>query len=194
METLRETDRLTLRPFAETDADLLFELDSDPEVMRYLTGGAATPRRVIEASILPKFLRGGYWAAIEKATGEFAGWFSLVPADDPATLEVGYRLRRAAWGRGLATEGVQALIRAAFMDPGVERVVAKAYQDNLASRRVMEKLGMRLVRAFRITAEDLEHTGTFDVASNELWEGDDVEYAITRQEWQAGLDHMDKPG
>ena len=105
-------------------------------------------------NILPRFLRYderfpgyGVWAAVEKATGEFSGWFSFQPSGETSDeVRLGYRFRRAAWGKGYATEGSQALIRKGFSELGVRRVVATTYEDNVASRRVMEKVGMTLVR------------------------------------------------
>ncbi len=192
MQLFLETDRMTLRRFTEADADLLVDLDSDPEVMRFLTGGTPTPRAVIESEILPRFLRYyqrfagyGYWAAIEKTTGAFLGWFSLGPPEDdsPDDVELGYRLNRSAWGQGYATEGAHALIRKGFTELGVRRVHATTYQDNLASRRVMEKVGMRLVRSYRLTPADLVAEGTFHSTAQDLWEGDEVEYALVKAEW-----------
>ena len=193
MEVLLETERLVLRRFTEADVNHLVALDGDPEVMRYLSGGAPTPREVIECEILPRFLRSyqgssgfGYWAAIEKATGDFLGWFSLRPREGGEFGEValGYRLRRAAWGRGYATEGARALIRKGFAELGARRVVATTYQDNLASRRVMEKAGLTLVRSYRLTPADLASQGTFHSASQEVWDGDDVEYALEKADWE----------
>jgi RimJ/RimL family protein N-acetyltransferase len=184
-----ETDRLIFRRFDAEDGNLLVDLDSDPEVMRYLTGGAATPRAVVERDVLPRMLREsdepgfGFWALFETDSSEFVGWASLRKRGD-SDAELGYRLKRAAWGRGFGTEAARALIRTGFMELGLQRIVANTYEANLASRRVMEKLGLRHVRSFQITAEDLEHTGTFDVASTQLWDGEDVEYAIERAEWQ----------
>jgi RimJ/RimL family protein N-acetyltransferase len=66
----------------------------------------------------------------------------------------------------------------------VERVVATTYEYNSASRRVMEKAGMRLVRRFHLTPDDLAAVGTFAASSQEVWEGDEVEYALTRAEWE----------
>jgi RimJ/RimL family protein N-acetyltransferase len=198
VKVLLETERLILRRFAATDADNLFALDSDPEVMRFLTGGTPTPREVVEHEILPRFLRydarsrcHGFWAAIDKATGDFLGWFSFQPFHDvPDDAMLGYRLRKAAWGKGYATEGVQALIDVGFTESSVRRVVATTYQDNLASRRVMEKLEMRLVRTFRVTPDDLVAAGTFHVTSPELWDGDDVEYALERDAWERQQESM----
>ena len=88
MQVFLETERLLLRRFTEADVDNLSDLDSDPEVMRFINGGTPTPREVIESDILPRYLRYyerfagyGYWAAIEKATGEFLGWFHFRPAE-----------------------------------------------------------------------------------------------------------------
>jgi RimJ/RimL family protein N-acetyltransferase len=188
-----ETERLRLRPLTMDDVDNLFELDSDPEVMRYLSGGPATPREVIADEILPRFIRigeqysgFGYWAGLEKTTSAFLGWFSLAPTRDGDTseAELGYRLLRSAWGRGYATEGSRALIDKAFAETDVQRIIATTYQDNLGSRRVMEKSGLTFVRAFRITLEDIRAEGTYQSSSDDLWDGDDVEYALTRVDWE----------
>ncbi|MGH2443221.1 MAG: GNAT family N-acetyltransferase [Chloroflexota bacterium] len=193
IQVLLETERLVLRAFTERDADNLFQLDSDPEVMRYLNGGVPTPRHLIHQEILPRFIESsvlasgvGFWAAIEKASGEFVGWFGLAPGreGDSSGPALGYRLRRSAWGRGYATEGSRALIRKAFSDPTVQSVTATTYQDNLASRRVMEKVGMSLARTFRMTTDDLVAERTFDSTGADLWDGDDVEYALDRADWE----------
>jgi RimJ/RimL family protein N-acetyltransferase len=207
MEVFLETERLVLRRFTAADADHLVALDGDPEVMRYLTGGAPTPRAVIERDILPRFLRYderpagyGFWAAIEKASGDFLGWFSFRPPGGagPDEVELGYRLRRAAWGQGYATEGSRALIRKGFAELGVRRVFATTYQDNLASRRVMEKVGMTLARTYRLTPADLAAEGTFHSTAQEVWDGDDVEYALERADWErreaAGARQAGGPG
>jgi RimJ/RimL family protein N-acetyltransferase len=193
MRVFLETERLVLRRFMAADVDHLCDLDGDPDVMRFLTGGAPTPREVIERDILPGFLRSyergagfGVWAAIAKATEDFLGWFSFRQraggAPDEATL--GYRLRKAAWGRGYATEGARALVRKGFTELGVRRVLATTYQDNLASRRVMEKTGMTLVRRYRLTPADLAAQDTVNVTSQDLWDGDDIEYALEKSDWE----------
>jgi len=194
MRVYLETERLTLRWLTVADVDNLFALDGDPAVMRYLSGGAPTPREVIAREILPRLLSYyerydgmyGVWAAIEKASGDFLGWFSFHPQDDgdPGEVALGYRLRRAAWGKGYATEGARALIRKGFTELGAERVIATTYQDNLASRRVMEKAGLTLARTFRLTPADLAAAGTFHTTSQDIWDGDDVEYALSKAAWE----------
>jgi RimJ/RimL family protein N-acetyltransferase len=187
-----ETERLLLRHFTEADVENLVDLDSDPEVLRYINGGTPTPRDAIEHEIIPRFLGFydrydgyGYWAAIEKASGEFLGWFCLHPEDEHEDrVELGYRLRRSAWGKGYATEGARALIRKGFTELGMQRVFAETYEHNIASRRVMEKAGMKLVRAYRPTPEQLASAGTFVPTPGEVWEGNDVEYELERGDWE----------
>lgn len=191
LDTFLETERLVLRQFTVDDVENLFELDSDPEVMRYLSGGPATPRGDIANKNLPTFLRyyertpgHGFWAAIERSSGEFAGWFHLRPqSSDPTDRpELGYRLRKSSWNRGYATELSRALIDHAFGAMGAREVYAQTYSDNAGSRRVMEKCGMRLVRTFRLSPEEL--LTQLGVADPSLFPDEDVEYAITRVEWE----------
>lgn len=178
-----ETERLALRRFTADDVDDLFELDNDPEVMRYLTGGRVTTRDRIRDETLPRFLHYyersdgfGFWAAIEKSSGEFLGWFEFRPPEDVSTdeVELGYRLRRSGWGKGYATEGSQALIHKGFTELGVRRVFAETMAVNTASRRVMEKAGLKLVRTFH--QKWPEHI--------EGAEYGEVEYALTRADWE----------
>lgn len=185
MQVFLETERLVLRRFTEEDADGLFELDSDPEVMRYVTGGIPTAREEIVGDVLPAFLAYydryegyGFWAAAEKASGAFLGWFHLRPEDpaSPDVVELGYRLRRAAWGKGLATEGSRALVEKAFAELGVQRVVAYTLVVHAASRRVLENAGLRVARIFKA---DWPYAIEGD-------EHGDVEYALTRSEWEEG--------
>jgi RimJ/RimL family protein N-acetyltransferase len=186
-----ETPRLVLRRFTMADVDNLVSLDADPDVMHSVTGGIPTTRDEIETEILPAFLgyyeryEGyGFWAAIEKPTGQFLGWFHFRPREggSPDEAEIGFRLRKSAWGKGYATEGSRALIRKGFTEFGVRRVVAEAMAVNLASRRVMEKAGLTLVRTFH-------EPWPYPIEGDELG---DVEYALTKADWepqnQAGRD------
>jgi RimJ/RimL family protein N-acetyltransferase len=185
MRVFLTTERLILREFEPSDVDNLVELDGDPEVMRYLTGGKPTTRSTVENDLLPRLIAkyehgGGYaqWAAIEKASGAFVGWFALTrndPAAPPDEGELGYRLRRAAWGKGYATEGSRALVRKAFEDLGTRRVWAQTMAVNTRSRQVMERAGLRFVRLFHLTWDDpIEGT-----------EHGEVEYELCRADWEA---------
>jgi len=199
---IAQTDRLSLRRFTIDDLPLLVELDSDPEVMRYLTGGRPTPAETVRREVLPAILRDylrfpgfGKWAAIERSSGAFIGWFALKPAAaglagvGPASgvvngrggrlaiteVELGYRLRRASWGRGYASEGARALLRMAFDHPTVDRVFAETMAVNVASRRVMEAAGLRLARCFQLQWDD----------PIEGVEHGEVEYEVRRVDWAA---------
>jgi len=192
LDIFLESERLILRRFTPDDVDNLFELDSDPEVMRYLTGGPGTPREEIERDCIPAYLNYyeqfegyGFWVALEKSTGNFLGWFHFRPgpSDRIDQPELGYRLRKSAWGKGYATEGSQALIDKGFTELGVQRVIASTYQDNAGSRRVMEKCGLRLIRSYHLMPDELREM--FGIADPEFFNGDDVEYAITKSEWEA---------
>ena len=163
--------------------DNLHDLDSDPAVMRYVTSGPPTPRDAIRDDILPAFLGYyartdgyGFWAAIARSGGDFLGWFHFRPLPDspPDEPKLGYRLRRPARGHGYGTAGSRALIDHGCTALGVRRVVASAAADNLAPRRVMEKAGLTLVRTYREGCPDL----------SDGVEQEDVEYALTREEWE----------
>ena len=179
-----ETPRLAIRQFTEHDVDNLFGLNTDPEVMRYLTGGRPTPRDEIRDEILPFHLRVydrldrlGTWAAESTATGEFLGWFHFRPGPDGdiTNIDLGYRLRRPTWNMGYATEGSRALISMGFTDLGVQRVYAHTMTVNIASRRVLEKCGLTLVRTTPYERADVIEGA----------EHGEVEYALTKPEWQS---------
>jgi RimJ/RimL family protein N-acetyltransferase len=181
VQVFLETERLVLRQFTQHDVDNLVELDSDPAVMHFITGGRPTPRREIESDVLPmyldyyeRFAGFGFWAVIEKSSSRFVGWFHFRPTAAADEVELGYRLVKSVWGKGYATEGSRALIHKGFDELGVQRVVAFTMVVHVASRRVMEKAGLRLVRTFHQPWPD-------------YIEGDekgDVEYALLRSEWE----------
>ena len=197
MQVFLETRRLVLRRFTMADVDNLASLDADPGVMHFVTGGIPTARDEIENELLPGFLdyyeqfEGyGFWAAIEKTTGEFLGWFHFRPREEagPDEAELGYRLHKSAWGKGYATEGSRALISKGFTDFGVQRVAAETMVAHAASRRVMEKAGLTLVRT-------LHQPWPYPIEGDELG---DVEYALDRADWerrqQAGQAGAGTPG
>ncbi|MER7173012.1 GNAT family N-acetyltransferase [Streptomyces mesophilus] len=185
MDAYLETERLSLRRFTAEDAELLIELDSDPAVMRYLSGGVPTAPEVIREQHLPRILAGyekwggelGLFAAYEKNGGAFIGWFILRPeAEGPLDeVELGYRLRQAAWGRGYGTEGSRALLGKAFTELGMRKVWAETMTVNRGSRHIMEKLGMTLAATIP-TPEDMEPV--------EGSEHGGVRYEITKEQWE----------
>jgi ribosomal-protein-alanine N-acetyltransferase len=156
------TDRLILRDITEADAQLLYDLHSDPEVMRYL-GPRPAPdvagyRERTRTVYVPYQAHPwhGVRIVLDRTSGEFLGWVFARPATDsrfareigwtrPDEVEVGYRYRRSAWGRGLATEAAAPLVRIALADPATTAVVACALAGNAGSLRVLEKLGLERV-------------------------------------------------
>jgi RimJ/RimL family protein N-acetyltransferase len=174
-----------MREFTADDLDLLVALDSDPEVMHFITGGQPTSRDELGGVVLPRWLRYyddpegfGFWAAEGRGSGEFIGWFHLRPSDDDAASppELGYRIARQYWGRGLATEGSIGVLGYAFNTLKVERVLAETMVAHAASRRVMEKAGLHLTEYF--TAD-----WPYRIPGEELG---DVRYAADRSEWVSG--------
>ncbi|GAA2511280.1 GNAT family N-acetyltransferase [Streptomyces gobitricini] len=173
MSVLLETPRLVLRTVTEDDLDDVVALDNDPLVMRYINGGRPVSREEVRAGALRRLMGPGFWAAEERGTGEWLGWFALEPSAVEGVVELGYRLRRSAWGRGYATEGSGALIDKGFRELGVRRVTAQTMTVNAGSRRVLEKCGLTYVR-------------TFFEQWPEVIDGSehgDVEYALTREAW-----------
>ena len=180
-----QTERVTLRRFRVDDADLLIELDSDPAVMRYLSGGEPTPPEVYSdrgmASILSGYDRWagdfGLFAAYETAGGAFVGWFCLRPERDGPLdeAELGYRLRQAAWGRGLATEVSAALLAKAFTDLDVRMVWGETMALNRTSQHVMEKVGMVVTQTLE-TPEDMMAVEGAELGG--------FRYEITREQWE----------
>ena len=187
------TERLALRRFTTADAANLRSLDGDPQVMRFLTG-TTRPAAQIRDEVLPnlagchlRFPGFGYWAAETRAGGQFIGWFGLRPVmptgeamehwpdarGNTSVVSLGYRLRRSAWGQGYATEGARALVRLAFTELGAREVVATTMAVNTASRRVMEKAGLRYTRTVHLDWPD-------PLDGNEHG---DVEYRLLREEW-----------
>ena len=183
VDVFLETDRLLLRRFTPADVEAVIALDSDPAVRRFVEDGEPVDRDTAARTIrhwMDWYQRSeefGFWAAVDKEHGTFLGWFHLRPGQGTSDCEpeLGYRLVSTAWGRGYATEGSRALIDRAFSSPRVDRVVAETLAVHGASRRVMEKAGMRHVRTFP-TQWPVRIPGD---------EAGDVEYVITRADWEA---------
>ena len=175
------TPRLVLRRFVLQDAADLFAMDTDPNVRRFVEDGQPVTLDAAIASIEswnqlsePDTMF-GFWAVIERSTGNFVGWVHLLVSNGrlPDEPELGYRFVSSSWNKGFATEGSVALIDRAFQSTAIRRVVAETMAVNSASRRVMEKVGMCLVRTFT-TTWPVHILGD---------EHGDVEYAITVEQW-----------
>jgi ribosomal-protein-alanine N-acetyltransferase len=151
-----ETKRLIIRQFTLGDAAALCELDSDPEVMRYINGGLPPDYDHIRNDALPRQISAyaihnhyGFWAAEGKDHRQFIGWFHFRPDKETLSeIDIGYRLKRSCWGCGYATEGARALVAQGFGAWGEDRVGGYALAANAASRRVLEKAGLTLEKEF----------------------------------------------
>ena len=176
-----------LRELRTDDVELLYQLDSDPEVMRHISKSVPTPRETFEAVYLPKMMAWqnqspprGFWAAHLLEPGGFIGWFHLRPDKiSPDEMELGYRLKRGAWGRGLATEGAGALLGKAFDKWGYSKVGARTLAINHASRRVMEKAGLSLEGEFVYGPEALPGWSEHERSA--------VKYSLTHAEFSRRL-------
>ena len=150
-----ETPRLVLRRWRETDVLPFAAINADPEVMRWIGDGSVRDEQQSQAHVeamerLWEERGYGLFAVEIKETGELAGFTGLsvpnfLPEVMPA-VEVGWRLGRSHWGRGLATEAARVAVRHGFHEGGLSRIVSIAQAGNLASQRVMVKLGMQLDR------------------------------------------------
>ena len=158
MRTL-STERLELRPWADSDLAPLAALNADPEVMQYMprTLSRAESDALVAQACRALAARGfGLWALELRAEREFLGLVGLAEVTFAApfapSLEILWRLKRAAWGRGYATEAAHACLELAFATLAVPEVVAFTVPENRRSRAVMERLGMR-----RDPRDDFEH-------------------------------------
>ena len=144
--TLRSA-RLVLRPVDDADADDLFALHSNPHVLRYWDAPPwrepARAERFITASRQMAAAGDGVRLAVDRAPdGGFIGWCSLNRWNpEYRSASLGYCYEDAAWGRGYATEAAHLLVAWGFATLDLNRVQAETDTRNLASARVLEKLG-----------------------------------------------------
>jgi ribosomal-protein-alanine N-acetyltransferase len=164
------TNRVFLREFTEADVNDLYRLDSDPDVMRYISDGTTKTYETVRTGIksmiayYDKHPGLGVWHS-SNAEGNFIGWCALKYLGETQDIEVGYRLLKEYWGNGYATEGARALLHYGFDTLGLDRIVAVANPANARSRRVIEKIGLQFK----------EYTVRYN--------SDVAYYAITRQEY-----------
>ena len=160
MKILVKTDRLILREILPTDIDGMFELHSDPEVHRFLGNKTVTSKEemtnIINAVIQRYIDFGiGRWAIIDKKTNEFIGWTGLELVTEQINnhknyYDLGYRLIRKYWGQGIATETAIASLEYAFNKLNTDEVFARADSENIASNKVLKKVGLKFIETFDI--------------------------------------------
>lgn len=165
MNILIETERLILREILPTDIDGMFELDSDKDVHRYLGNNPVTNKEEIVSVI--NFIRQQYndngigrWAIIDKNTNQFMGWGGLKFVTDLTNnhknyYDLGYRLIKKYWGKGIATEAAIASLRYAFDQLNTDEVYAMADCNNNGSNKILEKVGLSFIEKFEL--DGIEH-------------------------------------
>ncbi|MEG4580856.1 GNAT family N-acetyltransferase [Microcoleus sp. MON1_C5] len=165
-----ETARLYLRQFTPDDLDDLYRIYSDPEIMKYLSG--VRTREATEIAIYTMLKRWeennfGMWAVVHKIDGKMIGRCGLCFLDGTSEVELGYALDKVYWNQGLATEASLASLNYGFEILKLDRIVAIARPENIASQRVIQKVGMKYEK------------------NAHYYETDVVYYSISRQSYQS---------
>jgi RimJ/RimL family protein N-acetyltransferase len=169
-----DTQRLLMREFGPADLDRLAEMLSNPQVMRFMPGGQPVPRERAAAAlhnIGREWQERGYgrWAVVPKVEATLIGWCGLGYVPELDEIEVLYLFDQPYWGRGFATEAAYASLCYGFATLKLERIIALAVPENVASRRVIEKSGMTYERDCH------------------LWDLDLVQYAVAPDAFFPGL-------
>lgn len=169
---ITETPRLLLREFNAADAGHLYDLNHDPEVLKY-TGDRPFADQADAARFLEQYkdydLYGmGRWAVVLKSTRAFTGWCGLKYRPDlgpEGEVDLGYRFFRKYWGQGIASEAATACIEYGFQVLKLNRIIGRVMEANAGSINVLEKCGMQFVKPF----EFHEHPGLWYEIENPGW-------------------------
>lgn len=150
MHITLQTPRLILRQFTEADASLILTLNSDPEIVKYLHEPVletkAQAKKILDDIILPQYKNNlGRWAIHIKDNMDFIGWCGLKYRPELDEIDLGYRLMQKAWGKGFATEAAQYSLEHGFKTLNLKLITGRAHIENLASIKVLEKIGMDFI-------------------------------------------------
>jgi [ribosomal protein S5]-alanine N-acetyltransferase len=150
MHIIFETPHLTLRRFTQADAPLVHQLNSNPSVLKYLDEPLLETEEqalhILNTIILPQYKNNlGRWAIHLKTNNEFIGWCGLKYRPELDEIDLGYRLMQQHWGNGYAFEAAKHTIDYAFQQLQLKTIVGRAHIDNLASLKILEKLGMQFI-------------------------------------------------
>ena len=156
-----ETDRLIMRDLETTDLEGMFLLDSDPDVHHFLGKKPITSKEQAMEAI--EYVRGQYekngigrWAVVDKKTNDFIGWSGLkyeVGLREFDYYDLGYRLRKEYWGKGIATETAIESLKYGFNTMGLEEIGGAAAIEHIASNTILQKVGLRFVELFDFEGE-----------------------------------------
>ena len=150
MRILLQTPRSYFREFTENDIQLLFDLNNNPNVIKYVHEPAPTLENVTDIlynSILPQYKLYGFgrWAIHLKSNHEFIGWCGLKYIKEEDEIDLGYRFKEEFWNKGYGYEAAKATIDYGFNQLNLKRIVATVLPDNIASWKIMEKCGMKCI-------------------------------------------------
>ena len=151
MHIVLQTPRLYLRRFTEADAPLLLQLNSNPEVLKYLHEPLLKTEeqalQVLQNIILPQYKNNlGRWAIHLKSTNEFIGWCGLKYLVDTDEIDLGYRLMQQFWGNGYAYEAAKHTMDYGFNQLHLKTIVGRAHVENTGSLKILQKLGMQFIK------------------------------------------------
>ena len=150
MRIIFQTPRLILRQITIEDAPLILELNSDPEIVKYVheptLETVEQAQKIIADIILPQYKNNlGRWAIITKENLEFIGWCGLKYRPFIDEIDLGYRLMQKAWGKGFATEAAVKTLEHGFNALHIKLITGRAHVENFASIKVLEKIGMEFI-------------------------------------------------
>jgi [ribosomal protein S5]-alanine N-acetyltransferase len=151
MNIVFKTSRLLLRQFTGTDAPLVQQLNSNPNVLKYLDEPpletAEQALHILNTIILPQYKNNlGRWAIHVKTTNEFIGWCGLKYRPELDEIDLGYRLLQQHWGNGYAFEAAKHSLDYAFQQLHLKTIIGRAHIDNLASLKILEKIDMQFIK------------------------------------------------
>jgi len=152
-----QTERLIVRDIEKYDAEGIFALDSDPDVHEFL--GKKPIKTINEAKQVISFIRNQYlengigrWAIIDKKTEDFIGWTGLKYEQglrkDFNYYDLGYRLRKKYWGKGIATETAIESLKCGFEKFNLKEIGAAADVNHIASNKILNKIGLKFIEKF----------------------------------------------
>ena len=157
MKIIFESERLILREFTGNDARKMFELNSDPEVIKYT--GNVPFESVQEAQAFIKNYKDyekngfGRWAVLEKKSKVFLGWCGL-KLNEEKFIDIGFRFFKKYWNKGYATESAKACLKYGFENLNIEEIIGEADKENIASIKVLKKLGMKFWEEATLNSTD----------------------------------------
>ena len=165
MKIFAETERMILREILPTDVDGMYKLDSDPEVHKYLGNKPVSNKAQtidIINSIRQQYVDNGIgrWAIIDKNSNEFVGWTGLKFITENINnhenfYDIGFRLIKKYWGKGIATETAFASLDYAFNALEMKEIYAIAECENIGSNNILKKVGLKLIETFDL--EGIKH-------------------------------------